>query len=162
MKNKKNANSLLSWLLMTLTIGLSSFVNANDHGQKNERSNSGSAVTLSTGEEESDWVLGKEVSNVECYYKIVSCDGMPAVLLKFNNKNSGNVKITWENSYEETTGVFEDFNGIQEFVLQSGESDEVDCNSVAGPNVITHFRIAPHRAVNLTNYSFKNVQVHLL
>ena len=42
------------------------------------------------------YTLGTTSGNVECYYNLTTCDGKTVVLLRFNNRNTTPVTISWK------------------------------------------------------------------
>lgn len=106
------------------------------------------------------WVLDATVNNVECYYKIITCNGATTVLLKFNNKNTNSVKITWEELFQ---SQFEKnlpgINGQKELILLPGNTADNDCNTVNPITVIHSFQISPTLPTEIKLFTFSNVKV---
>lgn len=108
----------------------------------------------------SSWTLDATVDNVECYYKISTCNGGSTIFLKFNNKNSYPVKITWTEVFK--TQIENNLSGIlgeKSLVLAPGETADLDCNS--GESVLlvrTHNISATYPAV-VSNFGFANIKV---
>jgi len=108
----------------------------------------------------SGWTLDATVNNVECYYKIATCNGSTTVFLKFNNKNAGNVKITWEESFQtQSENGLPGTLGKKELILLPGFSADNDCSNVNPLTIIQSFQIAPAYPSVIKSFNFIKVNV---
>lgn len=109
---------------------------------------------------DSTWKLDATVNDVECYYKIENCNGTNIVFLAFNNKNSGDVKITWVDvlNTQFDTGL-PSIAGQKELILAPGESSVYDCNSPANIAIVNPLEVHPAYIAAFSGYSFKVISV---
>jgi len=106
------------------------------------------------------WTLDATVDNVECYYKIESCNGFTAVFLRFNNKNLNNVKITWKEVFTtQVENTLPSFVGQKELILIPGATADNDCNSVNEILIIRTPQITPLYAAEVKKFNFSNITV---
>lgn len=111
---------------------------------------------------DSTWTLDTTVSDVQCYYKIVSCNDRSVVLLRFNNQNDGAVKITWQEEFKTQLNDNEPgFYGPKELTLNPGESDEYDCSS-DNSCVIRHSQVQPTYPAEISGFRFIEINVNIL
>lgn len=106
------------------------------------------------------WILDETINNVECFYKIESCNGATTVFLRFNNKNTGNVKITWEESFQ--TQLEKGLPGgstKKELILSPGFTSDIDCSSVNPLTIINAFQVAPTYPSVIKSFDFINISV---
>lgn len=78
-----------------------------------------------------EWILDKTVSNVEFYYMSTECKGKKTVFLKFVNKNSYKVKVSWNEIF--STQMEKNINGKagrKQIVLSGSETAENNCNTI--------------------------------
>ena len=108
----------------------------------------------------SDWILDQTVGNVDFYYKIVMCEGFNTIVLKFNNKNTGDVKIAWKEviktQYEETVSPAP---GMKEIILKPGETSEDNCNDVNSSAIIRVNQISPAYPAEIKDFRFSDISV---
>jgi len=108
----------------------------------------------------SSWTLDATVSNVECYYKIESCNGSTIIFLKFNNKNANNVKITWNEVFKtQIDNSLTGFQGQKELVLLPGSTADYDCNGVNEILITRSAQISPAYPADVKQFKFSNLTV---
>jgi hypothetical protein len=108
----------------------------------------------------SSWTLNATVNDVECYYMIATCNGSTSVFLRFNNKNAGNVKITWEESFQtQLESGLPGSSSTKELILLPGYTAENDCSKVDPLTIIHSFQVAPTYPSVIKSYNFINVKV---
>lgn len=119
-------------------------------------SNAKSNATISI---DSTWTLDVTVNNVDCYYKIVDCDGVKKVFLMFNNRNQGAVDITWIDkvSTQHEDGL-ESFVGEKKLNLSPGESASYNCSSSSNV-VVTSTEVNPTYIAVIKAYNIKVISV---
>jgi len=106
------------------------------------------------------WILDETINNVECFYKIESCNGISTVFLKFNNKNAGNVKITWEESFQtQKESGLQGTADTKELILLPGFTADNDCSIVNPVTIIKMHQVAPMYPGVIKSYNFINVKV---
>ena len=106
------------------------------------------------------WILDETINNVECYYKIETCNGATTVFLKFNNKNAGNVKITWEEIFAtQHEKAAPGFVGKKELLLLPGSTDDYDCSGLNALLIIRSAQISPAYPVEVSQFKFSNITV---
>ena len=108
-----------------------------------------------------NWKLDATVNNVEFYHAIAECNGQTTVFLRFVNKNTNAVKVSWKEAV--TTQMRTEshpFRGDQKLTLQPGETME---NSCSGTNcktcVITPSQVNPTYLAKIADFSFKDITV---
>lgn len=108
----------------------------------------------------SSWTLDTTVNNVECYYRIETCNGATTVFLRFHNKNAGNVKISWEEIFTtQYEKAVPGFFGSKELVLQPGYTPEYNCNLTHNVLVIKYDRVNPAYPAEVSEFKFSNLSV---
>jgi hypothetical protein len=98
-----------------------------------------SFVTQSFGQSNT-YTLSKVENGVECYYALADCNGMQVVLLKFNNRNTSPVTISWKSVFElEEEGTRKNEQSTErQLVLQPGLTSVSDCESSTNRDLIVH------------------------
>ncbi len=117
------------------------------------------ASSFSENSVDSTWTLDTSVNNVDCYYKISNCNGISVIYLIFNNKNSSDVKISWDDVVFTQFENSEEFANKKELVLQSGESSSNDCNSSSGKCVVRGDQLTFPYIPVFKKYKFSKVTV---
>ena len=109
-----------------------------------------------------EWILDKTIGNVDFYHSITVCNGKKVVFLKFNNKNSYSVKITWKEIFKIQTGEIKDgFMGKKELVLSSGITTPNDCTDVVNKkSIVLPSEIDPVFVAEILDFSFKDITVN--
>jgi hypothetical protein len=116
--------------------------------------------SMQANAQDDSWTLQTTVNNVDFFHKLVDCGDRKAVLIKFDNKNSFDVKISWKQII-----------GTKEVPNTENESDQRFemslTNGVIGPNgcqdsefdnlVITPFEVEPTYMATIRNFSFSNI-----
>lgn len=76
-----------------------------------------------------EWILDKTIGNVDVYHKIANCEGSAVVMLKFDNKNTHAVKISWNELYltKQVTQKIKGSKGSKSLVLPPGETAAKNC-----------------------------------
>lgn len=90
-----------------------------------------------------------------------TCNGIPVVMVKFNNTNAGPVTISWKSVY--TTVQFPDpAAGYTEkqLTLPVGETFAADCNDAAHADcILGQADVSPAYPATITSYQFDNITV---
>ena len=111
-----------------------------------------------------NWILDKSIDNVDFYYSITTCNGESVVFLKFDNKNTYDVKISWEESFI-TTQVKEKrngFNGVKNLVLHRGITAQEDCENIRYKECfILPVQVNPAYKPIVEVFEYKSIQVIL-
>src|SRR5687767_12988572 len=117
----KSTTRLLSVCTRKLTVlllalitqaGLSSFYSPGSTVSSNGK------LTASQADPVPQWVLYASVRNVDFYYRIGECTGKKVVFLKFNNRNSQKVKVSWKEVFNTQFEVQkEGFRGTKHLML---------------------------------------------
>ena len=109
-----------------------------------------------------EWILDKTIGTVDFYHSITVCNGKKVVFLKFNNKNSYSVKITWKEIFKIQTGEIKDgFMGKKELVLSSGITTPNDCTDVVNKkSIVLPSEIDPVFVAEILDFSFKDITVN--
>ncbi len=109
-----------------------------------------------------EWVLDKTVGKVDFYYKISSCRGLSVVLLKFNNRNKYNVKISWRDIFvtrqvePKTTGILSE----RQLILKPGEMSASNCDETKNKEcMIFSSEAIPAYRADILQYGFKDITV---
>lgn len=108
-----------------------------------------------------DWIYDKTVDNVECYHMITACEGKKVVLLKFNNKNSGAVKVTWKEVFKtQMEQKREGYAGKKQLLIPAGETAASGCaDSKNKELLISSSQVAPTYAAEIQSFEYKEIQV---
>lgn len=107
------------------------------------------------------WILDKSVSQVDFYHMIKECKGEKTVFLKFNNKNTYPVKVTWTEVFAtqmETgrTGV----GGKKSLVIPQGESSYSDCTGSSHKELVTlSSEVSPAYVAVISKFDFQSITV---
>lgn len=112
--------------------------------------------------QDDDWTLDSTVENVDLMYQLVDCDGAKAVLLKFNNKNAFEVKVTWKQviATEEMPNNTQESVQSYELSLPSGVSAPDGCKDDENTSlIITPFEVDPTHMVLIQDFGFSSIIV---
>lgn len=141
---KKSFLFLKSLFILTFLVLIVSIVNAQQEPNKK------------------DWIYDSTVSNVSCYHLIAVCGNKKVVFLKFDNKNSNPIKISWKEAFitqphsEKTETVF----GEKELLLATGETSLTDCENVKQPKLLARPNaVSPIDQLDILQFSFKDLKV---
>lgn len=108
------------------------------------------------------WILDKTINNVDFYHKIVTCEDKKAVLLKFDNKNSFSVKISWKqivNSKQEPNAT-DEFSSLNTLIVNSGSVEATDCSDNNNDLlVVLPSEASPMYMADILSFSFSNIVV---
>ena len=108
-----------------------------------------------------DWILDTTVNGVEFYHSIQECNGKQVVLLKFNNKNSMPVKVSWKELF--TTQVEAKAAGgagQKELVIPKGVTVPASCtDAVNKKNIILSSEVSPAYVAQIKGFSYKDILV---
>ena len=109
---------------------------------------------------DSTWTLDTTVNNVDCYYKFIVCGNDNLVYLRFDNKNSSQVSITWIDvvSTQHEANV-ESFVGNKVLTLDVGESPEYTCSSSLNSTIVIPSKIHPAYKASIAEYKFNVISV---
>lgn len=107
------------------------------------------------------WIFDKTVDNVEFYYQIVDCMGQKVVFLKFVNRNTRNVKISWKESFDtQTKKQVEGFRGRKQLVIGNGETSQTGCTDRRFRECLVLPEDAdPTSIVQIVKFSYKEITV---
>ncbi|MGZ5247013.1 MAG: hypothetical protein ACXWV5_08230 [Flavitalea sp.] len=114
---------------------------------------------------QNNWQLKKTVDGVQCYSAIVSCNGNPAVLLRFVNTNSSEVKVSWKDAFQiqESEEKTEAFYGSRELNLPPGETSASGCTEVKNKKcLILPGDAIPTHKVTIKDFEFREISVSRL
>lgn len=107
------------------------------------------------------WSLDATVKNVKFYHSIVDCNGKKVVFLKFDNKNSYPVDISWKEVF--TTQLEEKadgFAGKKQLTLQKGVTMPVNCaDNLNKKNIISSSEVSPTYVVEIKKFDYKDIIV---
>lgn len=109
-----------------------------------------------------EWVLDKTVSNVDFYHAITACNDKNVVFLKFVNRNSTAVKISWKEIFvtkanEQKNG----FAGKKVLNLAPGTTTPADCSDVNNRQaIITSSDVDPTSIVDISNFIYEDITVN--
>lgn len=112
---------------------------------------------------EPGWVYDKTVNHVDFYHKIISCEGKNAVVLKFINKNSYKVKVSWKEAFEtaQVKIMTEAVYGEKELVLSAGET--LLSPGCEGSNskqcLVLSQQAFPHYNADIIKFEFKDILI---
>ena len=108
-----------------------------------------------------NWVLDKTVNHVDCYYLLTECGGKKVVLLKFNNKNTYKVKVTWKEVFDTQLqkGVA-GFRGKKQLLIAPGETFASGCaDSKNKELLVLPADVIPTYAAEIVAFEFNDIQV---
>jgi hypothetical protein len=107
------------------------------------------------------YTLGLNAGNVDCYYVLDQCNGKTVVLLRFDNRNSSPVTISWEEQF--TTVQMPQWSpGIKtkQMVLPVGVTELTGCGDPGNRLLIIHGTQVSHTYVaDITGFAYTNVTV---
>ncbi|MBC7936722.1 MAG: hypothetical protein H7Y86_15330 [Rhizobacter sp.] len=108
-----------------------------------------------------NWILDTEVNGVEFYHSIQDCNGKKVVFLKFNNKNSYAVEVSWKEVFTTQEGPqIEGFLGQKTIVLEVGETKETDCsNPLKKQLLIMPEQVKPTYLAEVSKFNYKAITV---
>ncbi len=108
------------------------------------------------------WTLSQTVSNVDFYYSMNVCASDTVVFLKFENNNTGNVTITWDEVFETQAGPgIVGFYGPKVLTLAPGITEQVDCVATIYPDcLILTSEVSPAYPAVILSFGFANVTVN--
>lgn len=108
-----------------------------------------------------NWVYHKTVNGVELYHQLTSCNSKTVVLLKFNNKNSHKVKVSWKEVF--TTQLeksVEGYNGKKQLFIGPGETFSSGCqDDKIKELLILPQQVKPTYEASIKAFEFKDIDV---
>jgi len=107
------------------------------------------------------WVLYASVRNVDFYYRIAECTGKKVVFLKFNNRNTQKVKVSWKEVFNTQFEVQkEGFRGTKQLMLPVGETAQSDCSNLKVKELLVlPSQVNPSYNADIKKFHFKNISV---
>ncbi len=107
------------------------------------------------------WVLYASVHNVDFYYRIGECTGKKVVFLKFNNRNTQKVKVSWKEVFNTQFEVQkEGFRGTKQLMLPVGETAQSDCSNLKVKELLVlPSQVNPSYHADIKKFHFKNISV---
>lgn len=109
---------------------------------------------------DSTWTLDTTIMDVKFYHKIVECDSMNTVYLRFDNQNSSDVVISWSDEFK--TQFFDQQSGMagtKEITIPAGLTQNLDCNSEDANCIIHCNQVDPSYSAIIYSYKFINPTV---
>ena len=147
----------ISVLLIALIIqaGFSSFYSPATGVSSNGK------LTQSQTDPVPEWVLYASVRNVDFYYRIGECTGKKVVFLKFNNRNTQKVKVSWKEVFNTQFEVQkEGFRGTKHLMLPIGETAQSDCSNLRIKELLVlPGHVNPSYNADIKKFHFKNISV---
>lgn len=115
-------------------------------------------ITAYPGE---DWVLDKTVSNVEFYHAIRVCNGKNTVFLKFVNRNTRAVKVSWKEVVVTADRQRkEGYAGKKDLLIQPGVTTTQDCTDADNKKTIVRgAEVDPMSVVDIAGFIYKDITV---
>ena len=107
------------------------------------------------------WILDTTVNGVEFYHSIQECNGKKAVFLKFNNRNSYQVKVSWKEVFAtQQEAKVEGGKGQKEMIIPTGVTVPASCtDNINRKNIVLPSEVSPMYVAEIRGYSFKDIQV---
>ena len=108
------------------------------------------------------WILDTTVNGVEFYHSIQECNGKKAVFLKFNNRNTYQVKVSWKEVFAtQQEAKVEGGKGQKELIIPTGVTVPASCtdNMMSRKNIVLSSEVSPMYVAEIRGYSFKDIQV---
>jgi hypothetical protein len=107
------------------------------------------------------WVLYASVRNVDFYYRIGECTGKKVVFLRFNNRNTQKVKVSWKEVFNTQFEVQkEGFRGTKHLMLPVGETAQSDCSNLKVKElVVLPSHVNPSYNAEIKKFHFKSINV---
>ena len=108
-----------------------------------------------------NWKADATVNNVTFYHVVSDCNGRKVVLLKFVNKNTSAMTVSWKETVKTQMRPAENaFRGEQRLTLPPGETLVQDCSSISCKAcVLTPEQVNPTYLAQILDYSFKDIKV---
>jgi hypothetical protein len=108
-----------------------------------------------------NWSLNATVNNVKFYHAIVDCNGKKMVFLKFDNKNSYPVDVTWKEVFATQLEEKADgYAGKKQLTLQKGVTMPVNCaDNLNKKNIISSSEVSPTYVVEIRKFDYKEISV---
>ena len=108
------------------------------------------------------WTLDSTVNGVEFYHELADCGNSRKVLLRFVNKNSGPMVVTWKEflTTRQLNTPTESAGGVKTLVLKPGETKAKSCTDTTLPLcVIDAGKAIPAYQADITGFSYKEITV---
>ena len=86
------------------------------------------ASSAGFAQSQNGYTLGTTAGNVDCYYSLTSCNGKTVVMLRFDNRNTAPVTISWQELFN-TKQVPKSMPGFmnKQVSLAPGISEALNC-----------------------------------
>jgi hypothetical protein len=107
------------------------------------------------------YTLGTTASAVYCYYSITNCNGKTVVMLRFDNRNSSAVTISWKEEFN-TTLVPGSNPGykVKQAILPPGVSEASSCTDANHNNyIIGEADVSRTYRADITGFAFSDVTI---
>jgi hypothetical protein len=108
-----------------------------------------------------EYTLTNTTSNVQFFKTTATCQGKAAILLKFNNRNDHDVKVTWKELFV-TSQVTQETEGFREkeIILPPGVTSVSDCNDANHRDLIVAAdNVSPTYSADILEFKFKDIRV---
>lgn len=109
-----------------------------------------------------DWVYDKTIGKVEFYHRIAECQGQKAVFLKFVNKNTSDVLVSWKEVFStQKEAQVEGYKGKKALTIKPGENFPASCHDESFRElVILPLQVSPAYLAEIKQFSFKDISVN--
>lgn len=109
------------------------------------------------------WQLDATVGGVQFYHALTTCNGKKVVFLKFNNRNSGAVKVSWKEVFvlQQNATKVDDLLGQKQLTVQPGETFQSNCAEQKQRELLTPRvqQVTPVDKGEIIKFSFKDIKV---
>lgn len=109
------------------------------------------------------WQLDATVGGVQFYHAITTCNGKKVVFLKFNNRNSSAVNVSWKEVFvlQQNATKVDDLLGQKKLTVQPGETLQSNCAEQKQRELLTPRvqQVTPVDKGEIVKFSFKNIKV---
>ena len=110
-----------------------------------------------------NWKLDATVKNVDFYHAVSVCNNKKAVFLRFVNKNSKPVTVSFTEVLKTSAGTNEiPLGGKKKITLQPGETLATNCSeNTCAECLLLPEQAVPTHKVEVKDFEFKELQVNL-
>jgi hypothetical protein len=107
------------------------------------------------------YTLGTTSIDVDCYYSITSCNGKTVVMLRFDNRNTSPVTISWKEVFNTTLipGSNPGYK-VKQAILPPGVSEASSCTDVNHRDfIIGEADVSRAYRADITGFAFSDVTI---
>jgi hypothetical protein len=108
-----------------------------------------------------DWIADQRVNGVSFFHRLTTCNGRTVVFLKFENKTTRPVSVTWTEIFDtQSKKGSEGWKGPKQIMLKPGTTSQADCAGTDNPQCrVVPLDVNPTYVAVIKSFAFANITV---